>query len=305
MVHHDPDVEQLRRTAPAFLAGLRAKSYPEQRATFDAAMGGEPLLDGVELQGLDLSGVPAEKIIHRGAAADKALLFLHGGGYVVGGIKTNRSLLSRLAIAAGVTGYHIDYRLAPEHPYPAALEDALSAYRAILASGIKPENLIVGGESAGGNLATALLLKARDSGLPQPAGLYLLSPWLDMSTAGESYDQVGARDPIISRDAMRVYAANFLGDRRDDAYTSPVRADLSGLPLIMIQVGTEEVLLSDSLAFVNRAALAGQGVRLDVWAGMTHSWPFFHAVVRAGITAIEEAAKWMRGRLGIGTTPNN
>ena len=301
MVHQDPDVEQLRRTVTPFLAELRAKSYPEQREMFDAAMGGEPLPEGVELQALDLSGVVAEKIIHPRAAAGKALLFLHGGGYVIGSIKTNRSLLSRLAVAADVTGYHIDYRLAPEHPYPAALEDAFSAYRAILASDVKPENLIVGGESAGGNLATALLLKVRDSGLPQPAGLYLLSPWLDMSTTGETYDRVGARDPITSRDAMRVYAAAFLGDRRDDAYTSPVRADLSGLPLIMIQVGTEEVLLSDSLTFVNRAALAGQGVRLDVWSGMPHIWPAFHAAVRAGRPAIEEAGAWMRSRLGLGS----
>jgi acetyl esterase/lipase len=299
MVHHDPDVEQLRQTVPPFLAELRTKPYPEQRALFDAAMGSESLPVDVEAESLDLAGVVAERISPRDAIPGKSLFFLHGGGYAIGGLKTNRSLLSRFAIAAGVTGYHIDYRLAPEHPYPAALDDAVAAYRGLLARGIKPENLIVGGESAGGNLATALLLKARDSGLPQPAGLYLLSPWLDMSTTGESYDKVGARDPITSRDAMRVYAETFLGGRPDDSYTSPVRADLTGLPLTMIQVGTEEVLLSDSLTFVKRAALAGQGVRLDVWSGMPHVWPFFHAVIRAGLPAIAEAAAWMRDRLAM------
>jgi len=300
MVHRDPDVEQLREMVQPFLAELRAKSYPEQRALFDAATGSEPLPENVQAESLDLDGVAAEKISPRGAIPGKAFFYLHGGGYAVGSLKSNRGLLARYAIAANITGYHIDYRLAPEHPYPAALEDAVAAYRKLLARGVKPENLIVGGDSAGGNLAAALLLKARDSGLPQPAGLYLLSPWLDMSTKGESYDTVGARDPITSRDAMRVYAETFLGGRSDDAYTSPVRADLAGLAPIMIQVGTEEVLLSDSLTFVRRAALAGQGVRLDVWSGMPHVWPFFHATVRAGLPAIEEAAAWMRDRLAIG-----
>ena len=133
----------------------------------------------------------------------------------------------------------------------------------------------MGGESAGGNLAAALLLKVREEDLPQPAGLYLQSPWLDMDTVGESYDTVGDRDPIISQDGMEMYAATFLAGRPDDLFTSPVRADLHGFPPILIQVGTEEVLLSDSLNFANQAALSGLNVKLDVWRYVPHAWPLF------------------------------
>jgi acetyl esterase/lipase len=297
MVHRDPDVDQLRKTFTPFLAELRKKPFSEQRATFDASMAGAPLPEDCKVQRLDLFGIAAEKISHPSAIAGKTLLFFHGGGYVMGSLTTGRDLVARLSIAARVTGYHIDYRLAPEHPYPAALEDALTVYVQMLAFGIAPENLVVGGESAGGNLAAALLLKLRDSQLPQPAGLYLLSPWLDMTTTGESYDTVGDRDPVTSRQEMEVYAATFLGGKPDDAYTSPVRADLTGLPPVMIQVGTEEVLLSDSLTFANRAALAGLSVRLHVWSGMPHVWPFLHAIVRAGLPAIDEAGQWIRERV--------
>lgn len=297
MVYRDPDVENLRKTFTPFLAELRKKPYAEQRAIFDANREGVPLAVDCKVQRLDLFGIAAEKISHPSAISGKTLLFFHGGGYVFGSLKTHRDLVSRLSIAARVTGFHIDYRLAPEHPYPAALEDALTVYVQMLAFGIAPENLVVGGESAGGNLAAALLLKLRDNELPQPAGLYLLSPWLDMKTTGESYDTVGMRDPITSREAMEVYASTFLGGKPDDAYTSPVRADLTGLPPVMIQVGTEEVLLSDSLTFASRAALAGLSVRLNVWSGMPHIWPYLHEMVRAGLPAIDEAGQWIGERV--------
>jgi epsilon-lactone hydrolase len=294
MAYKDPDVEKFREMFRPLLDELRQKSVAEQRAMFDTSMEPIPLAEGCTIESLDLSGIPAEKIIHKGAALGKTLLYLHGGGYVIGSIKSYRHLVSRFAVAARATAYHLDYRLAPEHPYPAALEDAMKAYRTILASGIAPENLMVGGESAGGNLAAALLLKAREQGLPQPAGLYLLSPWLDMVTAGESYDTVGDRDLITSRPIMDDYAATFLGGKPDDRFTSPVRADLNGLPPALIQVGTEEVLLSDSLNFTNRAALMGLDVRLDVWPEMPHAWPIFHPFIRAALPAIDEAGQWMQ-----------
>jgi monoterpene epsilon-lactone hydrolase len=297
MTYKSPDIQKFREMFRPLLAEFRQKSVAEQREKFDADMGQVPLAEGCTAECLDLSGVPAERIVHPGAVPGKALLFLHGGGYVIGSLKTHRHLLSRFAVAAHVTGYQLDYRLAPEHPYPAALEDAENAYRQLLASGIAPENLIVGGESAGGNLATALLLKAREEGLPQPAGLYLLSPWLDMSTTGESYDTLGSRDLIASREVMDGYAATFLNGQPDDPFASPVRADLDGLSPMLIQVGTEEVLLSDSLNFANRASLAGLEVRLHVWPEMPHAWPMFHPIIRAGLSAIDEAGQWMRQRL--------
>jgi epsilon-lactone hydrolase len=297
MAYKDPDVENFCKMFQPVLAEFRHKPLAEKRAMFDAQMEAIPLAEGCTIESLDLSGVPAERITHTGAAPGKALLYLHGGGYVYGSLQSYRHLVSRFAVAAHVTAYHLDYRLAPEHPYPAALEDAMSAYRRILASGVAPENLVVAGDSAGGNLAAALLVKARDEGLPQPAGLYLLSPWLDMSAAGQSYDAVGARDPVVSRKDIEAYAAAFLNGQRDDALTSPIRADLTGLPPTLIQVGTEEVLLSDSLDFAYRAALAGLDLKLHVWPEMPHDWPLFHPFIRAGLAAIEEAGQWMRRRI--------
>ncbi|MGB3865371.1 MAG: alpha/beta hydrolase [Xanthobacteraceae bacterium] len=274
-------------------------SMAEIRESFDTEMARIPLADNVTTQSLTFGKVPAEKITPANATPGKTLLYLHGGGHIFGSIKSHRHFVSRLAVAARIPAWHIDYRLAPEHPYPAAIEDALAAYRAILDSGIAPADLLVGGESAGGNLAAALSLKLKQENLPQPAGLYLLSPWLDMGTSAESYDKVGARDPMITRDGIVGVATAYLGGQPDNPLASPVRADLSGLPPVLIQVGSEEVLLSDSIAFANKAALTGIDVTLRVWAGMPHAWPLFHPFLRAGLPAIEEVGAWMRQRLGI------
>jgi acetyl esterase/lipase len=275
-------------------------SLAETRESFDTEMGRIPLPDNVTVQSLSFDSVPAEKITPANATPGKALLYLHGGGHVFGSIKSHRHFVSRLAVATKATAWHIDYRLAPEHPYPAAIEDALVAYRALLDSGIAPADIVVGGESAGGNLAAALLLKLKQENLPQPAGLYLLSPWLDMTTTAESYDKVGARDPMITREGIVGVATAYLGNQPDTPLASPVRADVSGLPPMLIQVGSEEVLLSDSTTFANNAAMTGIDVSLRVWAGMPHAWPLFHPFLRAGLPAIDETGAWMRKRLGVG-----
>jgi len=297
MAWKDPDIEAFRAYWKKRAEARGQVTLAEQRVSFDTDMGMIPLAQGCTVEILDLSGIPAEKITPTGAAPGKVLLYLHGGGHVIGSLKSHRHLVSRLAAAAGITAFHIDYRLAPEHPYPAALEDAVKAYRQILASGIAPGDIVVGGESAGGNLATALLLKARELALPQPAGLYLLSPWLDMTTAGQSYQKVGARDPIITREGIEMVSAAYLGGKPDNPLTSPVRADPTGLPPMLIQVGSEEVLLSDSLTFADHAAMAGVEVKLHVWPEMPHAWPLFHVLIRAGLAAIDEAGQWMRHRL--------
>jgi monoterpene epsilon-lactone hydrolase len=297
MAWKDPDIEAFRAYWKKRAEARGQATLEEQRVTFDRDMGMIPLAQGCIVERLELSGIAAEKITPAGAAPGKALLYLHGGGHVIGSLQSHRHLVSRLAAAAGITAFHIDYRLAPEHPYPAALEDAVKAYRQILASGIAPGDIVVGGESAGGNLATALLLKARELALPQPAGLYLLSPWLDMTAAGQSYQKVGARDPIITREGIEMVSAAYLGGKPDNPLTSPVRADPTGLPPMLIQVGSEEVLLSDSLTFADHAAMAGVEVKLHVWPEMPHAWPLFHVLIRAGLAAIDEAGQWMRHRL--------
>jgi acetyl esterase/lipase len=298
MAWKDPDIGAFRERLKTRAAASANLTLPERRAAFDAEHGAIPIAEGCTAERLDLAGVPAEKITHAGAAPGQFLLYLHGGGHVFGSLTSHRHFVSRLAVVAGVTAYHLDYRLAPEHPYPAGLEDAVSAYKQLLALGVAPEKLMVGGESAGGNLAVALLLKLRELGLPQPAALYLLSPWLDLTASGESYTKCAARDPMITREAIGMIAAAYLGRKPDDAFTSPVRADPTGLPPMFIQVGADEILLSDATSFATNAAMAGIAVKLHVWPEMPHAWPLFHPHLRAGLTGIDEAGSWMRAMQG-------
>jgi monoterpene epsilon-lactone hydrolase len=297
MAYKDADVENFRKLFAPQVANLRAMTIPERRAAIETTMEPIPIAPDCVTESLELSGVPAEEITHAVAVPGKVLLHLHGGGFYAGSIKSYRHVVSRFAVAARVTAYHLDYRLAPEHPFPAALDDAMAAYKQLLAMGIVPSDLAVGGDSAGGNLAAALLLKAMDEGLPQPACLYLLSPWLDLTAAGESFDTVGAHDLIISRDDILPLAAAYLDGKPDGPFTSPLRANPAGLPPTLIQVGGEEALLSDSLTFANRAAMAGVDVTLHVWPEMPHAWPLFHPFIHAGLAAIDEAGAWMQQRL--------
>jgi len=226
------------------------------------------------------------------------LLYFHGGGFFFGSLQTHRHLVSHLAVAAGITAVSIDYRLAPEHPFPAALDDAVAAYRWLLAQGFPSSGIVLAGDSAGGNLAAAAVLKIRDDGLPTPGGLYLISAWLDLTQSGISYDLRGTHDPILTRQSMCEAAKLYLG-QFDGKHprVSPVNGDLSGFPPLMIQVGSDEVLLSESLAFAENAALHGVSVQLHVWPGMIHDWPLFHSMLPQGTRAIAEAGLWIRETL--------
>lgn len=299
MAFKDPDISAFREMWKRRAAARGKYTLAEQRVYFDNEMGAIPVAAGCSTTALTLAHVAAELIQPPTAVPGKILLYLHGGGYVFGSIRSHRHLVSRLAVAACVRAIHLDYRLAPEHRFPAQLEDASRAYKQLLSDGYPRDSILVGGESAGGNLAVALCLKLRDESVPQPAGLYLLSPWLDMTTTSESYRTLSARDPILTAQGNAGAAAAFLGETPDNFYTSPVRADLTGLPPVLIQVGTEEILLSDSTTFAGRAAMAGNEVRLHVWPEMPHVWPLLHFAIRAGLTAIDEAGQWMQERLGI------
>jgi epsilon-lactone hydrolase len=299
MAYRDPDVGVFRDLLKKRAEARGQLSLAEQREVFDRDHGKIAPAAGCAIEAVDLAGVPAEKMTPTGAPAGKALIYFHGGGHYIGSLTSHRHFVSRLAVAAGVTTFNIGYRLAPEHPYPAGLEDAVKVYRRILDLGFAAHDIVVGGESAGGNLSAALLLKLRDLGVPQPAGVYLLSPWLDMTASGQSYEAVAGRDPMITRDGITQIVKLYLGGKPDDTYTSPIRADLAGLPPMLIQVGSEEVLLSDSLTFAHNAALAGIEVKLHVAPEMPHAWPLFHFVIRAGLVAIEEAGQWMQQRLAL------
>src|SRR5208282_5901363 len=225
--------------------------------------------------------------------------YFHGGGFFFGSLNTHRHLVSRLVAAAGITGFSIDYRLAPEHQLPAALDDALAAYRWLVGQGLAGNRIVLVGDSAGGNLAAATVLRLREAKLPSPGGLLLISPWLDLTQSGASYQLRAAADPMLTHQTLcevaRIYVGAF--DARHP-WASPVNGELSGLPPVMIQVGTDEVLLSESLAFAEKAALQGINVRLHVWPEMVHDWPLFHAMLPQGTRAIAEAGRWIKEILG-------
>lgn len=302
MNRNDPDIAGFKQQLVQMTA-MRENQPPSieiERQMFDAQHGAVPPAEGCLIEPICTGGVRGERITPKSADTSKALIYFHGGGHLFGSALSHRHLVSRLAAAAGVVAYNMEYRLAPENPYPAGLDDAEQAYRFVIAQGFKPEDIIVAGESAGGNLAAALLLKLRDQDLPQPAGAYLLSPWLDMSQSGASYEARGPHDPMITHNALTGCSAAYrAGASAEDPLISPAKADLAGLPSLFIQVGADEVLLSDSVEFTRRAALAGLDVRLHVWANMVHAWPLFHfALPVSGLAAIDEAGAWISRQLG-------
>lgn len=293
----------LFKKAWAVQAAALAKSPPslaQQRQAFDQEHGAIPVADGCEVYPIRSNTVQGELIVPAGADRSKALVYHHGGGYTFGSALSHRHLVSRLAAAAGVVAYNMDYRLAPEHPYPLALDDAVAAYHFVRSEGFKATELVFAGESAGGNLTVALLLQLRSLGQEQPAGAYLLSPWLDMTQNSESYQTRAAHDPMLTRAALEMCSQAYrAGQSADDPMISPVKADLAGLPPFFLQVGCDEILLSDAIAFTQLAANTGLGVRLHVWPEMVHAWPLFHAALPlAGRSAITEAGDWIAGRLG-------
>ena len=270
-------------------------SIGEQRKSFEEFFQTVAIADGCVVQAISSPGPAGETIVPRDATPGCAVLYFHGGGFFFGSLQSHRHLVSRLAVAAGVTAVSIDYRLTPEHPFPAALEDALAAYRWLLDQGFPPTGIVLAGDSAGGNLAAAAVLKIRDQGLPTPRGLYLISAWLDLTLSGDSYEVRASQDFILSREAMREVVQLYLGqiDSRNP-YASPLHGDLSGFPPLMIQVGADEVLLSESLVLAQKAALRGVGIQLHVWPEMVHDWPLFHSALPQGIRAIAEAGLWIK-----------
>jgi acetyl esterase/lipase len=301
MSRRDPEINAFKQQLKQLTAAREgvSPSIDAQRQSFDAQHGAVLPAEDCEIAAFRSGQVRGERITPKGADKRKALIYHHGGGHMFGSPLSHRHLVSRLAKAAGVVAFNMEYRLAPEHPYPSALEDALAAYRYVSSEGFKPRNVVLGGESAGGNLTAALLLKLRAEHLEHPAGAYLLSPWLDLTQSGESYEARAPHDPMLTRAALeRCSEAYRAGVSGDDPFVSPLMADLTGLPALFIQVGADEVLLSDSLDFTRRAALAGVEVQLQVWPEMVHAWPLFHpALPTAGLGAITEAGAWIARQL--------
>ncbi len=259
--------------------------------------------DGVVGTPVIAGGVSAAWVDPPGGASDRAVLYLHGGGYVAGSIDSHRNLLGHLAVAMGCRVLALEYRLAPEHPHPAPVTDAVAAYRWLLDQGLAPAHLMIAGDSAGGGLTMGTLLKARDEGLPLPAAAVTISPLVDLEGTGESMTTRAAADPMITRAQLLEIADLFVGDGdRRDPYAAPLYADLTGLPPLLIQVGDAEVLLDDSTRLAAAAEVAGVDVTLEVWPDMIHVFQGSAGFVPESDEAIAHIAAFGRSRLGLGAS---
>jgi len=296
----DPEVAGLQAmmAAVAPAEGGPARSWPERRAGIDGMGQMAPPPDGCVVESIKLDGVPGEKITPKGADAARTIYYLHGGGYCIGGSASHRTMVAKMALAASAVAYVIDYRMGPEDPFPAAVDDALAAWRALLAAGRDPSKAIIAGDSAGGGLTMATAVAARDAGLPLPAGLHVISPWVNLTNTGRAYAAKAATDFVLSQAGLDEFRDNYLG--KTDPKTplaSPLFADLTGLPPLLIQVGSEEVLLSDATGLAEAAGLANVDVTLRIWANMIHIWPFF-PMLSTGAATIAESTAWIRARTG-------
>ncbi|MGH7932408.1 MAG: alpha/beta hydrolase, partial [Candidatus Binataceae bacterium] len=238
-----------------------AKTPAEMRAAMEQSLA-LPAEKDIKSEAVNAGGVPAEWVSAPNSAADRVILYVHGGGYVMGSVNTHRDLMGRLSRAAQARVLGLNYRLAPEHPFPAPVEDATAAYRWLLAQGIKPSRIAIGGDSAGGGLVVATLVALRDAGQPLPAVGVCLSPWTDMENTGASMTTKAKADPVVQREMVGVIAKLYLGGKDPRSpLASPLYAELRGLPPLLIQVGENETLLDDSNRLAEKAKAAGVQVK--------------------------------------------
>ncbi|WP_065754289.1 alpha/beta hydrolase [Bradyrhizobium paxllaeri] len=276
----------------------RDTSVTQMRRDWDAAFGGSTA--PVTCERISASGVDGEWISPAGAPQDKAILYFHGGGFRIGSVSSHRDLIAQIAVASGCRVLGINYRLAPEHPFPAALDDALAAYDWMLGLGLQPGNVAFAGDSAGGNLALATMLALRERKRPLPVLAVLMSPWTDLSATGASYLSRAKADPIHQRPMILALARNYLGEGDPyDPLVSPLYADLGGLPPLLIQVGDRETVLDDSVMLADMARAAGVDVDLQVWDGMIHVFQMFGTELPEAHQAIASIAQFLNRHLHI------
>ncbi|MDF2602056.1 MAG: alpha/beta hydrolase [Methylobacterium brachiatum] len=293
-----PDVSDIDRIRARLAASPRPADLAARRARVDALGASDPLPDDVHVQPTKIRALPAEWTATPGADRDRVILFLHGGGYVSGSLASHRHVVAQAGREAGTRTLALAYRLAPEHPFPAAIGDALAGYRFLLESGFTPERIALAGESAGGGLALAAILSLRERGLPLPGCLWLSSPWTDLALTGGSLDAKASVDPLISRAYLAELASAYLnGTDPRDPLVSPIYADLAGLPPTLIQVGSAETLLDDALRLAGVAAAADVAVTLQVWPHMIHAWHLFYPEVAAGRRSLASAGRYIRAQL--------
>jgi len=293
----NPQIELIRELLAA--SGFDAGTIHERLAALEASSGAIPAPEGVHVETDALGGTPAEWLTPAGTERERVLLYLHGGGYCIGSINTHRNFGGRLALAAELSVAMLDYRLAPEHPFPAAVDDAVEAYAHLLDLGHDPASIAVGGDSAGGGLTVATLLSLRHRGLPLPAAGVCLSPWADLSQTAEAYDRV-QDDPMLSRENLDEMALAYAGlVPIDDPLLSPIHGDHSGLPPLLIEAGDAERLVDDAVTLAERAQAAGVSVDLKIWPDMIHVFQVFpEELLPESGQSLARIASFLRAHLG-------
>jgi acetyl esterase/lipase len=251
--------------------------------------------DDIQAENVTVAGRAAEWVRAPGSQTGRAILYLHGGGYVMGSANTHRSMVGEISRAAQAVALLVDYRLAPEFPFPAAVEDGVAAYKWLLDQGFAPKNLAIAGDSAGGGLAVATLVSARDQGLPMPAAAVPISPWSDLTCTNESYKTRAEADPMVGSGSIGNMANRYLqGKDAKNPYASPNFASLKALPPLLIHVGRDEVLLDDSIKLDQKAKADGVSSTLEIWEDMIHVWHAFHPMLPEGKQAIERVGAFLR-----------
>jgi monoterpene epsilon-lactone hydrolase len=268
------------------------------RTAFSKLMAQVPIAADVRQQPTTIGGVAGIDVTIEGTESNNVLLYFHGGVYVIGSAASSVALVADLVRRSGVRAVTVDYRLGPEHPYPAAVDDGRAAYEGLLRAGYEPAQILLAGESAGGGLAVATLLALREAGLPQPAGALLMSPYADLTLSGETLSLKEPVDALLSPTGLRARIDDYVaGADASDPYISPILGDLHGLPPLLIQVGSHEVLLSDALRLASRAAIDDVSVTLEVTPGVPHVFQSFAAVLDEGGAALDRAAAFAKAQL--------
>ena len=283
---------------------LRQTAFPagsdvgELRRLLRELTSAQPLPADVTVTAAELGGVPAAEITIDGTEPRHVVLYFHGGVYVLGDAVSAAGLAAQIGRRTDATVISVDYRLAPEHPYPAAVDDALAAYQALLDNGTAPSDIAFAGESAGGGLAIATLVSARDHGLPLPAAAYVMSPYADLTLAGTTMDTKSKADPLLSRENLQARIPDYTaGHDPALALISPIFADLTGLPPLIIQAGTHEVLLDDAVRLARQAATADVAVTLDITPGVPHVFQAYSPILDEAATALDRAGQLLSAHL--------
>jgi epsilon-lactone hydrolase len=278
----------------------RIKSAPANpRATIEQRRAGmekisERVASDVTCTAVSAGGVAAEWVSAPGAAQDRVILYFHGGGYTAGSIVTHRAMVARIARASNARALLIDYRLAPENPFPAAVDDAVASYKWLLAEKFSPKKIVIAGDSAGGGLTLAMIAALKQQKLPMPAAAVPISPWTDLEGTGDSIKTRAASDPMVSQDNLVGSAKSYYGTENPrNPLVSPLHADFHGFPPMLIQVGDAEILLDDSTRVAERAKAAGVKVDLEVWPEMPHVFQVFAKILPEGQQAIDKIGRFV------------